>query len=247
MWTIPTISLVFAAFLAGGFAKGVVGLGFPVIVLACLASTLGLKEAIALLIVPGIVTNIWQALAGNALGVIIRRLWPLLAASIAGIWIGVAVLSSVDTRLLIGILGVLLCTYSTFSLTFLRLPPPGRHEAWMSPLMGGLGGLTFGLTGSYMVPGVLYIQTLGLKRDVFVQALGITFCLIMVSLGLFMSQRQLVPLETAAMSAATLVPTALGMVIGQRSRPYLSEPLFRTTLFVFLCLSGLYMIFRTFW
>lgn len=247
MWTTSTIPLVFAAFLAGGLAKGVVGLGFPVIVLAFLAPTIGLKEAMALLIVPGIVTNIWQALAGHAFGKIVRRLWPLLAASIAGIWVGVTVLSSADTHLLIAILGVLLFTYSIFSLTFLRVPPPGRHESWMSPVMGSLGGFAFGLTGSYMVPGVLYIQALGLKRDEFVQALGITFCLIMMCLGVFMSQRQLIPLETAGMSAAALIPTGLGMFIGQRSRPYLSDHLFRTAVFVCLCLSGLYMILRALW
>lgn len=247
MWTIETTALVFVAFLAGGLAKGVVGLGFPVIVLACLATTIGLKEAMALLIVPGIVTNIWQALAGGAFMLIVRRLWPLLLASIAGIWLGVTVLSAADTGILVGLLGALLFSYSIFSLLFRQVPPPGRHETWLSPLMGGLGGFAFGLTGSYMVPGVLYIQALGLKRDDFVQALGITFCLIMICLGLFMSQRQLVPLETAGMSAAALLPTGLGMLIGQRSRPYMSDRLFRTALFLCLCMSGLYMILRALW
>ena len=45
----------------------------------------------------------------------------------------------------------------------------------MSPLMGGAGGLMFGMTGIMIVPGILYLQTLGLKRDTFVQALGLTF------------------------------------------------------------------------
>lgn len=247
MWTTETIALVFAAFLAGGLAKGVIGLGFPVVVLAVLATTIGLKEAMGLLIVPGIVTNVWQALAGGSFSVIVKRLWPLLIASVAGIWIGVTILSAADTGILVGILGILLFVYSATSLALRQPPPPGRHERWMSPLMGGLGGFAFGLTGSYMVPGVLYIQALGLKRDDFVQALGIIFCLIMICLGVFMSSRQLVPLETAAMSAAALVPTAIGMVIGQRSRRFMSDSLFRTSLFAALCLTGLYMIARAAW
>lgn len=247
MWTTETIMLVFAAFLAGGLAKGVIGLGFPIIVLAGLATTIGLKEAMGLLIIPGIVTNVWQALAGDAFTAIVRRLWPLLAASVAGIWLGVVIMSGADTSILIGMLGLFLLTYSAFSLAVSQVPPPGEREFWMSPLMGALGGLAFGLTGSYMVPGVLYIQSLGLKRDDFVQALGITFCLIMVTLGLFMSRRQLIPLETAAMSAAALLPTALGMAVGQHSRRFISDRLFRTLLFLALCVAGIYMIARAIW
>ena len=110
--------------------------------------------------------------------------------------------------------------------------------------MGAAGGFMFGLTGSYMVPGVLYIQALGLSRDMFVQALGIVFCLIMLALGLFMSRSALYPIEIMTLSAAGLVPMVLGMVLGQRLRHRLSEQKFRKVLFVALCFAGLYMIAR---
>lgn len=245
MWSPETAVLAFAAFLAGGLVKGVIGLGFPIVVLALLATTIGLKEAIGLLIIPGIVTNVWQALAGGAFVPIVRRLWGLLAASVAGIWFGVGVLSTADTRLLVAVFGVMLFVYSAFSLARPQIPAPSRHESWLSPLMGLSAGFVFGMTGSYMVPGVLYIQALGLTRDMFVQALGVVFCLIMVTLGLFMSQNQLIPGDTALMSAAGLVPTALGMVIGRRGRQRMSEQLFRKALFVALCIAGLYMIARS--
>jgi uncharacterized membrane protein YfcA len=245
MWTLETAALVFAAFIVGGLVKGVIGLGFPIVVLAALATTIGLKEAMGLLIIPGIVTNVWQALAGGAFVPIVRRLWALLAASVAGIWFGVGVLSAADTRLLVAIFGVMLFVYSAFSLARPQIPPPSRHESWLSPLMGISAGFVFGMTGSYMVPGVLYIQALGLNRDMFVQALGIVFCLIMIALGLFMSQHELIPTDTALMSAAGLIPTGLGMVIGQRGRRLMSEQAFRKVLFVALCLAGLYMIARS--
>ncbi len=95
-----------------------------------------------------------------------------------------------------------------------------------------------------MVPGVLYIQALGMKRDLFVQALGITFCLIMVALGLFMSRNQILPMETALVSAGALVPTSLGMLLGQQLRHRMSEQVFRKVLFVALCIAGIYMVAR---
>ena len=244
MWTFETLAFVFAVFLLGGLVKGVIGLGFPIVVLACLAATVGLKEAMGLLIVPGIVTNIWQAVIGGAFVLILQRIWTLLLASVAGIWAGVQILTTADPSLLIGLLGTLLFIYSAISLARPQIPPPEKHEGWLSPVMGAAGGFMFGLTGSYMVPGVLYIQALGMKRDMFVQALGITFCLIMVALGLFMSRNQILPMETALVSAGALIPTTLGMLLGQKLRHRMSEQIFRKVLFMALCCAGIYMIVR---
>lgn len=245
MWTPETVLFVFLVFLAGGIVKGIVGLGFPIVVLAGLAATIGLKEAMGLLIVPGIVANVWQAFTGGAFFAIARRLWTLLLTSFAGIGIGVYVLSTANTAFLVAALGILLFLYSAISLARPQLPPLDRHETWLSPLIGASAGIVFGMTGSYMVPGVLYIQALGFNRDMFVQALGIVFCWIMIALGLFMLGNRLIPVETASLSAAGLAPMALGMLIGQNGRHHLSERLFRKVLFAALCVAGLYMVVRS--
>jgi uncharacterized membrane protein YfcA len=239
-----SIVLVAAVFLLAGSVKGMLGLGIPIVVLACLSATLGLKETMGLIIVPGIVTNVWQALAGGAFFPIVRRLRTLLLASVAGIWAGTQILTVADPVILTAILGTLLFVYSATSLMRPRIPSPGKREWIFSPLMGAAGGLTFGMTGSYMVPGVLYIEALDMPRDEFVQALGIVFCLIMIVLGLFMSRYQILPPETALMSAAAMVPTSLGMILGQRLRHRLTDRGFRKAFFVALSLVGLYMILR---
>lgn len=245
MWNTETIPFIVVAFLLGGLAKGVVGLGLPIVVLAILATTVGLKEAMGLLIVPGVVTNIWQALAGGAFWQILQRLWPLLIASVLGTWFGVQILANADPRYLTAFLGLLLFLYSMISLKSPQVPSPGaKAEKWLSPVMGAAGGFVFGLTGSYMIPGVLYIQSLGFSRDMFVQVLGITFCVIMIFLGIFMSSNQLMQLETGLISAAGLVPTLLGMILGQRLRRRMPEHAFRLALFLALSAAGLYMVMR---
>ena len=244
MWTFESIVLVVAVFLLAGSVKGMIGLALPIVVLSCLSTTLGLKEAMGLIIVPGIVTNIWQALAGGAFFPIVRRLWTLLLASVVGVWAGTQILAVADPVFLTSILGTLLFVYSTISLVRPQIPPPGKREWIFSPLMGAAGGLTFGMTGSYMVPGVLYIQALDMPRDEFVQALGIVFSLIMIVLGLFMSRYQILPPETALMSAGAIVPTSLGMILGQRLRYRLTDRVFRKVFFVALSFAGLYMILR---
>jgi len=244
MLSYEVLLLVALAFLLGGLVKGVIGLGFPVVVLAMLATTIGLKEAMALLVIPGIATNIWQALAGGAFKELLKRLWSLLIATVIGIWIGVYVLSMVDPTKLIIVLGVLLFLYSVFSLTRPQIPPPGRHEFWLSPLMGGIGGFVCGLTGSYMVPGAIYVQALGLSRDMFIQAIGIVFVVLAIALGVSFWQYGFIGLQTGSLSVMAMVPLVIGMFLGQRIRYRLPEVVFRKIFFTALMIAGIYMVWR---
>lgn len=246
MWTPELIAVVAATFLLAGFVKGVVGFGLPLVVLGLLTAAIGLKQAMVLMLVPALVTNIWQGLVGGAFWRIMRRLWPLLVTSCAGIWIGAGVLAKADTLLLSGVLGVLLCLYSAFSLATPQIPLPARFERWLTPVMGGLGGFAYGLTGSYMVPGVLYIQALGQSRDVLVQSLGIVFTVITAALALSLSGHGLLPRDLGLLSAAALLPTAAGMLLGWQFRQRLPEHRFRTVFFAALLALGTYLAGRAF-
>ncbi|HEX4329959.1 MAG TPA: sulfite exporter TauE/SafE family protein, partial [Burkholderiales bacterium] len=53
-------ALVAAVFLLAGLVKGVIGLGLPTLSMALLALWMPPVEAAALLIVPSLVTNLWQ-------------------------------------------------------------------------------------------------------------------------------------------------------------------------------------------
>ena len=86
------IALVLATYLAAGIVKGVVGLGLPTVTLVVLVPSVGLAPAVALTVVPTIVTNIAQAFSGGHLVAILRRLWPLVVAAVVGL-VGVVALS----------------------------------------------------------------------------------------------------------------------------------------------------------
>ena len=245
MWTPEIIAIVAVAFLCAGTVKGVIGLGIPTVSLGILAATLGLKEGMALMLVPSIMTNVWQGTVGGHFSVVVGRLWSLLVAAFIGAWLGTGLLAKGDAALLMGFLGVLLCVYSAFSLVTPQIPPPGRREIWMSPAAGGITGFFMGMTGSFVVPGVLYLQALGMPRDMLVQAMGIAFTTATVALGVALAGRGLLTVELGLMSAAALIPASLGMVIGQHLRKRLSEALFRRVFFTALTVLGLYIIGRS--
>jgi uncharacterized protein len=89
----PLLILIAAAFLLAGFIKGVIGMGLPTVAMGLLAVTMQPSRALAIVIVPAIVTNIWQTFVGPYLRDIVRRLWPLMIGTVFGIWLNAGMLT----------------------------------------------------------------------------------------------------------------------------------------------------------
>src|SRR3954469_17640236 len=94
----PLLFLIAAAFLLAGFVKGVIGLGLPTVSMGLLAVAMQPSRALAIVIVPAIIANIWQTFVGPYLRDIIRRLWPLMAGTIVGTWLNAGMLTGPYAR-----------------------------------------------------------------------------------------------------------------------------------------------------
>ena len=244
MWTAEAIALVGITFAFAGLIKGLVGFGLPVVALAILATSIGLQETIAVLIVPSIVTNIWQGVVGGNFVRLMKRMWLFFLCATGGIWLGVIILATQDTNQLIAVLGTLLIAYAAISLTGFQVPTPGHREIWVSPLIGSIAGVTYGCTGSFVMPGTVYVQALGMQRDMLIQALGITYTIVTVVIAVFLAGHNLLPIETGVVSFGVLIPAAAGMYVGQRLRRHLPEARFRKAFFAGLLMVGIYMVAR---
>ena len=166
---------VAATFLLAGTVKGVIGLGLPTVSLAILTVLLDLPSAMALLLVPSFVTNLWQAMVGGNGMVILRRIWPFLVMATVTVWLGATALTRVDLAWLSALLGILLVSYAAISLSGYRIALDMRQEVWAGPLIGTANGILTGMTGSFVVPGVMFLQAIGLPRDMLIQAMGMLF------------------------------------------------------------------------
>lgn len=236
--TVVTLGLTF---LLAGTVKGVIGLGLPTVSLALLAIAFDLTTAMALLLVPSALTNLWQALVGGHFTRLLRRLWPMLTLATLTVWIGALALTRVDLAWLTALLGLSIALYAALSLSGLRARVKPGREAWIGPLAGIFNGVLTGMTGSFVVPGVMYLQALGLARDQMIQAMGILFTLSTLALAAVLANRFL-SLELAAWSCAALLPALLGMLLGQKIRRLLSERVFRRVFFSALLVLGIYIL-----
>ncbi|MFT5182751.1 MAG: putative membrane protein YfcA [Alphaproteobacteria bacterium] len=238
------LAVIAAVFLLAGTVKGVVGLGLPTVAIGLLTALVGLSEGMVLMVIPSLVTNLWQALAGGALKAILRRVWTLLLTIFIGAWFGVNLFGRSDAILLTAFLGIMLCAYALFGLTSPKLPSPGRHETWLSPVLGVINGTLTGLTGTFFIPGIPYFQALGFSRDVLVQAMGVLFLTSTAALAIALAGHGRLNVEIGTVSAFATLPALLGMVLGARLRRRLSEQRFRQALFVSLLLLGIFIAAR---
>ena len=241
-WAPQTLVLIGFTFLLAGTVKGVVGMGLPTVSLALLTAVIGLRDAMALMIVPAVATNIWQAVAGPYLREVLLRLWPMAVATIIGTFIGLSIGVGVATSLLAGVLGCVLVVYAITGLGGLTIDVAKNHEWFLTPTMGLLGGIMSGLAGVFIVPGILYLQVLRMPKDVLIQAMGVALTVATVTLGIALSRFQLYSSSHGVVSAIGLVPAFAGMYLGQRIRAELSEALFRKVVFCALAVFGVYLI-----
>ena len=237
-----TVAVVVGAFLVAGAVKGVIGLGLPTVSLGLLAIALDLQTAMALLIVPSFVTNLWQSAVGGNAKIILHRLWPLLVTATGTVWIGVAALARLNPSLLTALLGAQLVIYSLMSLGGVRLAVPMRHEGWIGPLIGSANGVLTGMTGSSVVPGVMFLQAIGLPRDVLVQAMGLLFAASALALAAALQQANFLTVDHGVLSSAAVLPAIAGMIAGRWIRKGLAEQRFRTVFFIALLVLGAYII-----
>tara|TARA_Y100001960_G_C14729647_1_gene856829 strand:- start:703 stop:1461 length:759 start_codon:yes stop_codon:yes gene_type:complete len=243
---LETEALLFIAFamFSAGLVKGLVGLGLPVISLGLMMLAIDLKQAIIIVLVPLLITNLWQGLVGGHMLFIIKRIWLMLSTGAIAIWLTVGFMLTVNTAILSIALGTILYCYGAYGLMNPQIRLPERTEIVFSPLAGTISGVIAGLTGSLSIPAVFYLHALEMSRHVLIQAMGIWFCLGSIILSAALDYHNALPMELSIISAGATGPALVGMELGRRMRHGLSEKLFQNLFFCILIMLGSYISLR---
>ena len=235
------ILFIAAAFLLAGFIKGVLGLGLPTVSMGLLAVTMPPAQALAIVIVPAIVTNICQTFAGPYLRDIVRRLWPLMAGTVIGIWLNAGLLTGPYAPYGTVILGLLLVIYAIVGLSRFSFKVARRDEKWIGGIVGVVTGLISAATGVQVIPSMPFMQAIGMERDELVQALGVFFTTATVALAFNLTTAGLMTAATALPGAVAMAASFAGMFIGQAVRTRMQPDAFRRWFLVAMILLGLYL------
>lgn len=237
------VSLVF---ILAGLVKGMLGLGLPTVAVGILGLFMIPAQAAALLVVPTLATNIWQLATGPKLGVLSRRLWPLLTGTVAGCWLAATLFADAPVRLATAVLGAALLIYGTIGLLKLPMRLPAAAEPWAGPLVGFATGIMGGISGNFAVPAVPYFGALDLDRDELVQTLGLFFTVAALALGAALAWHGVLSVGVAGNSVLALIPSAIGMGVGGWLRARIEPATFRKIFFVGLLVVGAQLEWRSF-
>jgi hypothetical protein len=235
-----------AVLLLAGFVKGVIGLGLPTISVGLLGLVMTPLQAAALLVIPNLVTNIWQLAIGEPVHLLVKRLWPMLAGIALGTLVGALLLPLDASPWAITVLGVVLAIYAAIGLIAPQLRISPGAEVWAGPLVGVITGLVTLGTGVFVVPAVPYLQALGLSRNMLVQALGLSFLTSTIALAPAIASSGGLSAPVAGASLLALAPALGGMLIGQALRNSISQTAFRRAFFGGLLLLGCYLAAKPF-
>jgi hypothetical protein len=232
------------AFVLAGFVKGVIGLGLPTVSIGLLGLLMTPAQAAAILVVPSLITNIWQAAVGGGLIALARRLWPMLAGICIGTMIGAALLPHDESSRATVWLGLALMLYAAFGLFKGHFAVPRGAETWLGLLVGAATGAITVATGIFVMPGTPYIQSLEFDRDKLVQALGLSFTVSTITLALSLAYAGQVRTSLAWPSLVALAAALVGMGLGQLIRGRVKEGTFRLCFFIGLLLLGAHLALR---
>jgi uncharacterized protein len=237
----PLLLLIAAAFLLAGFVKGVIGLGLPTVAMGLLAVTMRPSHALAIVIVPAIVTNLWQTFVGPYLRDIIRRLWPLMVGTVIGIWLNSGMLTGPYARYGSIVLGILLVIYAIIGLKKFHFSVARSDEKWIGGIVGVLTGVVSAATGVQVIPSMPFMQAIGMEKDELVQALGVFFTVATLALAFNLTSAGLLTAATALPGAVAMVCAFTGMFIGQSVRSRMQPDVFRRWFLIAMALLGIYL------
>ena len=145
--TIAIALWVTLAFIAAGFVKGVVGMGLPTVAIGLLSLVMAPMSAVAILVIPSLVTNIWQLLAGPKCAALARRFASMLLAVCVGTFMGIGVLTGPSASTAGAALGAVMVAYGLYGLFGRPFVVSTRAEPWLSPVIGLATGAVAGATG----------------------------------------------------------------------------------------------------
>lgn len=213
----------------GGIAKGITGVGLPILAVPLLASFTSVEEAVVLMVLPSIAANAWLVVTHKKWAVLrqhSRFLLLGLGGGVFGTWL-LSILSDRWLKLMLAIwLGVYLVQY--FSDQSYARYFSGRGA--FGPLLGMAAGTIQGASGISAPIVAPYFHANGLVRDAYAFATAFTFLLFSGAQISAMSKLDLLTAERLLVGLIVVIPTLLFTHLGIRLAHRISEQTFHRIL-----------------
>jgi uncharacterized membrane protein YfcA len=229
-----------------GLAKGISGMGLPLIATPILAGVFGPRLAVAIVTIPSLVSNSLLLIQGFRQRGLLRGIAVLFVASGIGTAIGTLLLASLDQRTFAILITLMVVVFLARGDRLLGDDPAALRARILGPAVCFVGGL---LQGTTSIGGPLlgsYFHGQKLSASAFVFTLAAIFELNGIVQVIGYSVQGLFTPEVVALGLLGLVPMLLAFAVGVALRGRLDPRRFRQLIVVLVVLSVINLNWRTF-
>lgn len=231
-------------FLAGGMVKGLIGVGLPTVTLTLLSFVFDIKDSISIILIPVILTNLYQMLDGNYLKEIIGEVKFFLIGSFLFIFPGFYFLTILKSDTILAILALLLIINSFMSLMKYEIKLKNYKSKAIQLGIGSLTGITTGVTSIYTMPFIFLIQSLNYSKNKVIQLMGLSFFIFACMQLILFSSHGMLDFDKLSISLLACLPILVGVYFGTALRKKISETLFKTLFNIMLVVMGSLLILK---
>ena len=235
---------VTVAFLLAGTVKGLVGLGLPTTSVGLMTLTLDARTAIALVLMPMFISNIWQFYRAGENRRAIRQYAPFVIVLFLGIAVTFLLTQSAPEQVVLLGLGIIFLLYVATSATKWAPVISDDQDRPAQIGAGAVAGVMGGLSGVWAPPIAVYLAARQSTKEEFVRATGLLLMVGSVPLLWGYAKAGYLSGQLFWLSVALLIPTFAGFTLGERLRHRLSETAFKRLMLAMFAIMGLNLIRR---
>lgn len=238
--------LAMAVTLFAGFVKGAIGFAMPMIMISAFSAFLPPETALAGLILPTLVVNVQQAFRDGLAGVIetARTYWRMILATLVFIVISAQFVRAIPLPVFLFGLGLPIAGFALAQLAGRSLALRLEHRNRAEWALGVVSGIYGGIAGVWGPAVTVFLLSVGTGKQEMVRTQGVIFLMgVVVLLGAHL-QSGVLNAVTLPFSVALVVPSVIGMWIGQKAHDRLDQARFRWWTQVLLVLTGVNLMLR---
>lgn len=230
--------------LIAGTVKGAIGFALPLIMVSGLGSIMEPQLAIAGLIVPVVITNLWQIFRDGLAPVLdaLRDVWRYVVIVCLSILVFAQLVPLIPQRAFYLILGVPVVILAAIQLSGVRLVIPPHRRGVAEYIAAVMSGTLGGLAGTWGPTTVLYLLAIETPKARQMVVQGVIYGSGAIALLGAHIYSGVLNSATATFSAALLIPALIGMWIGFKIQDRMNQEAFRTATLIMLVLGGLNLL-----
>ena len=237
-----TIFIIIFSLCLGGFTKGVISWGFPVISLPILTIVLPPTSALFLLFFPIIFANIREINFKNMRNY--KKLIPFSIGIFSGILIGSYIFHNTKSEIISIAIGITIIIFAFINFKGFKINEILVSNKLFGLLYGLFSGVIGGMTTVLGPLMIIYLVSLNFSKERFSQNVSFLVFATLIPLYIMFFIYQKVVINDFLVTSLALIPAMFMQYIGLKIRDKIPQETFKNLTLIFLTFVGLLVLYK---